>query len=419
MSRTEQSSPAQGSHPPADGRPLKKLRVLELGHFVAAPFATRLLADLGAEVIKIEPPGEGDPARGWGLAAEGQSIWWSVHGRGKQCITLDLKSDEGRKIALDLIGEVDAVIENYRPGQLERWGLGPAEIHARNPRCILVRISGYGQDGPYRDKVAFGVIGEAMGGIRHLTAFPPGVSELPPVRTGVSLADSVAAIYAAFGLMSAVYERDVVGTGRGRVVDVALYESIFSLLEGCLPEFGKLGVVRQPTGSTLPTNAPSNAYPCADGKWLIIAGNSDRIFVRLMQVIGRDDLANDARFATNWGRVQHAEELDAAIGAWTRTQTAAEAQALIEANQIPATRIYTIEDCANDPHYQARGMVQQIEDPRLGAMLHPGVLPRFDGVAAPVGRPGAPLGADTARVLEALAGIDAGALAALKNKGVV
>ncbi|MGL4242159.1 MAG: CaiB/BaiF CoA transferase family protein, partial [Beijerinckiaceae bacterium] len=319
------------------GRPLAGLRVLEFGHFIAAPFATRIMADLGAEIIKIEPPGEGDPARGWGLAVDGQSIWWSVHARGKSSVTLDLKSPEGREIALRLIEKADAVVENFRPGQLERWGLGPDAIAARNPRCILVRISGYGQDGPYRDKVAFGVIGEAMGGIRHLTAYPPGESELPPVRTGVSLADSLAAIYAAFGLMAAVYERDVVGTGRGRVVDVALYEAIFSLLEGCLPEFGKLGVVRQPTGSTLPTNAPSNAYPTSDGKWIIVAGNSDRIFARLMALIGRGDLAADPRMATNWGRVDNAAELDAAIAAWSKARTAAEAQDVLAANEIPAT----------------------------------------------------------------------------------
>lgn len=401
------------------GRPLTGLRVLELGHFVAAPFAARLLADLGAEVIKVEPPGEGDPARGWGLAAEGQSIWWSVHGRGKTCITLDLKSPEGRDLALKLIEEVDAVIENYRPGQLERWGLGPDEIRDRNPRCILVRISGYGQDGPYRDKVAFGVIGEAMGGLRHLTGFPPGATDLPPVRTGISLADSLAAIYAVFGLMSAVYERDVAGTGRGRVVDVALYESVFSLLEGCLPEYGKLGVIRQPTGSTLPTNAPSNAYPCADGKWIIIAGNSDRIFVRLMQLIGRDDLGNDPRFRANWGRVAHAPELDSAIAAWTRTQTSDAAQQLMEDNQIPATRIYTIADCASDPQYLARGMVQTVQDQGLGPVLHPGVLPRFDGVAASLNRPGARLGQDTETVLAKLAGLNADAVAALRDKGVV
>jgi crotonobetainyl-CoA:carnitine CoA-transferase CaiB-like acyl-CoA transferase len=399
--------------------PLKGLRVLELGHFIAAPFATRIMADLGAEIIKIEPPGEGDPARGWGLAIDGNSIWWSVHGRGKASVTVDLKSAEGREIILSLVEQVDAIVENFRPGQLERWGLGPVDIAARNPRCILVRVSGYGQDGPYRDKVAFGVIGEAMGGIRHLTAYPPGVSDLPPVRTGVSLADSVAAIYAAFGLMTAVYERDVVGTGKGRVVDVALYESIFSLMEGCLPEFGKLGIVRQPTGSTLPTNAPSNAYPTSDGKWIIIAGNSDRIFVRLMELIGRKDLANDPRMTSNWGRVEHAVELDTAIGSWTRQHTAAKVQDLLTENEIPGAPIYTIADCVSDPQYAARGMVREVADPVHGQLLHPGVLPRFDGVAADPPAPGPALGADTERVLSSMCGYSAETIKALKAKGVI
>lgn len=404
---------------PSAGRPLVGLRVLELGHFVAAPFATRLMADLGAEIIKVEPPREGDPARGWGLVADGQSIWWSVHGRGKSCITLDLKSSEGRDIALHLIEEVDAVVENYRPGQIERWGLGPDVIRARNPRCIVVRISGYGQDGPYRDKVAFGVIGEAMGGIRHLTGYPAGETTLPPVRTGISLGDSVAGLYAAFGLMAAVYERDIAGTGLGRVVDVALYESVFSLLEGCLPEFGKLGVVRQPSGSTLPTTAPSNAYPCSDGKWVIVAGNSDRIFARLAVLMGCPEYVRDPRFATNKDRVRHSSVLDAAIRRWTLGKKAAEAVALFANHEIPATTIYTIADISADPHFAARGMIREVDDPQLGSVLHPGVVPRFDGVAASPGRPGAPVGTDTDQVLSKLAGFDETRIEDLRSRGIV
>jgi crotonobetainyl-CoA:carnitine CoA-transferase CaiB-like acyl-CoA transferase len=399
--------------------PLTGLKVIELGHFIAGPFASRLLADLGAEVIKIEPPDGGDPARGWGLAVDGKSLWWSVHARHKKCIALDLKSDEGRDIALKLIAEADAVIENYRPGQLERWGIGPDSIKQMNPRCIVVRISGFGQYGPYRDKISFGVIGEAMGGIRHLTAYPTDTVDLPPVRTGVSLADSVAAIYAALGLLAAVYQRDVKKVNAGATVDVALYESIFSLLEGCLPEFSKLGVVRQPTGSTLPTNAPSNAYKCRDGSWICIAGNSDRIFARLVALIGHPELAVDAKYKTNWDRVAHAQDLDRIIGAWVAKQDARSAVALMDDNEIPASLIYTIADIADDAHFASRAMIQEVEDAQFGALLHPGIVPQFNGVATKVAWPGPTLGAHTGEILSGMLGMSRDAIDILRQKGVV
>jgi crotonobetainyl-CoA:carnitine CoA-transferase CaiB-like acyl-CoA transferase len=412
-----QKSMEAGATAPAG--PLAGLRVIELGHFIAGPFASRLLADLGAEVIKIEPPGDGDPARGWGLAVEGKSLWWSVHARHKKCITLNLKSEEGRAIALALMAEADAVIENFRPGQLERWGLGPDDIKKVNPECILVRISGFGQNGPYRDKVSFGVIGEAMGGIRHLTAYPPNTVGRPPGRTGVSLADSVAAIYGALGLLAAVYQRDVGRTRTGQTVDVALYESVFSLLEGCLPEFSKLGVVRQPTGSTLPTNAPSNAYRCRDGSWICIAGNSDRIFVRLMNLIGRPEVGANPKYQTNWDRVANAPELDGIIGNWTQTVDSAFAIASLEANEVPASLIYTVADCAADDHFAARGMVQPVEDATFGSILHPGIVPQFDGVARKVEQAGPELGAHTDEVLRDLLRMDETRIAALRQDGII
>ncbi|MFG1425110.1 CaiB/BaiF CoA transferase family protein [Roseixanthobacter glucoisosaccharinicivorans] len=404
----------------APAGPLAGLRVIELGHFIAGPFATRLLADLGAEIIKVEPPEGGDPARGWGIAVEGNSLWWSVHARHKKCITLDLKSPAGRDIALKLIAEADAVIENFRPGQLERWGLGPQEIKAVNPDCILVRISGFGQNGPYRDKVSFGVIGEAMGGIRHLTAYPPdGAVDLPPVRTGVSLADSLAGIYGVVGLLAAIYQRDVRKTRSGQLVDVALYEAVFSLMEGCLPEYSKLGVVRQPAGSMLPSTAPSNAYRCADGSWICIAGNSDRIFRRLMDLIGRPELADDPRYATNWSRVANVAQLDTLIAAWAIGQPARAAVEKLEASDVPASIIYTIADCVQDPHFDARGMIQQVEDAQFGPLLHPGIVPQFDGVSPKVAEPGPALGAHTEEVLSQLLGLDAAAVGKLRADGIV
>ncbi|WP_240048200.1 CaiB/BaiF CoA transferase family protein [Crenalkalicoccus roseus] len=361
--------------------PLTGLKILELGHYIAAPFATRLLADLGAEVIKVEPP-EGDPFRGWGSQVEGHSVWFSVHGRNKLSVTLDLKSEEGRAKVLRLARRADALVENFRPGYLERIGLGPAVLQEANPRLVIARISGYGQDGPYRDKPAFGAIGEAMGGLRHLTAYP-GQTELPPPRCGISISDDLAGMYAALAVVSACWGRDRGGAegGRGRVIDLDLVSSVFSLMEGMLPEYGLFGRVRQPTGAAIATAAPTNTYPCADGKWLAIAGNSDLIFRRLMAAIGRPELAEDPRFATNGLRCANVAPLDAAIAEWTRARTAAEAQAILEAAEVPCSRLYDIRDCAEDPHFRARRLVMEVEDPLLGRVLHPAAPFRLDGVA--------------------------------------
>ena len=384
--------------------PLAGLKVLEIGHYIAAPFCTRILADLGAEVIKVEPPG-GDPFRGWGASVDGHSVWFSVHGRNKLSVVLDLKRD--RDVMLRLASRADVLVENLRAGGLERLNLSPEALHAVNSRLVIARISGYGQDGPYRDKPAFGAIGEAMGGIRHLTAHPSGSSDLPPPRCGISISDDLAGLYAAIGLLSALWQRDVAGTARGRVVDVNLVDSVFSLMEGMLPEYAMDGRVRQPVGAAIETAAPTNTYPCADGRWLCIAGNSDLIFSRLMAAIGRPELARDPAYATNADRCARRTELDAAIATWTRTLPARDAEARLEAADVPCSRLYDIADCANDPHFRARGSVLEVTDPLIGPTLHPGPAIRFDGEKpeAVVGWPGPSAGVHTEYVLTELLGM--------------
>jgi crotonobetainyl-CoA:carnitine CoA-transferase CaiB-like acyl-CoA transferase len=389
--------------PPPRSGPLVGLKVLEIGHYIAAPFCTRILADLGAEVIKIEPPG-GDPFRGWGASVNGNSVWFSIHGRNKLSVALDLKRE--RATLLKLAARADVLVENLRAGQLERLGLGPDVLHAVNPRLVIARISGYGQDGPYRDKPSFGAIGEAMGGLRHLTGHPAGASELPPPRCGISISDDLAGMYAAIGLLSAVWQRDVAGTGRGRVIDVNLVDSVFSLMEGMLPEYAMDGRIRQPVGAAIETAAPTNTYPCADGRWLCVAGNSDLIFARLMKAIGRPELAADPRYATNGQRCTHRDELDAAITAWTRGLPAKEAEAALEAADVPCSRLFDIADCAQDPHFLARGSVLRVDDPLIGPTLHPGPTIRLDGdtPADVVGWAGPAAGAHTEYVRKVLLG---------------
>jgi len=393
---------------------LAGLKVLEIGHYIAAPFCTRILADLGAEVIKVEPPG-GDPFRGWGAAKDGHSVWFSIHGRNKLSVVLDLKQQHD--IALKLAARADVLVENLRAGQLERLGLAPSVLHEVNPRLVIARISGYGQDGPYRDKPAFGAIGEAMGGLRHLTAHPAGATELPPPRCGISISDDLAGLYAAIGLLAALWQRDATGartgtgsgtgTGRGRVIDVNLVESVFSLMEGMLPEYALDGRVRQPVGAAIETAAPTNTYPCADGRWLCIAGNSDLIFRRLMAAIGRPDLGADPRYATNGDRCARRDALDAAIAAWTKQLPARDAEAVLEAAEVPCSRLYDIADCAQDPHFLARKSVLRVDDPLIGPTLHPGPTIRLDGEAPEdvVGWPGPAAGTHTEYVLRELLGL--------------
>jgi crotonobetainyl-CoA:carnitine CoA-transferase CaiB-like acyl-CoA transferase len=388
--------------------PLVGLKVLELGHYIAAPFCTRILADLGAEVIKVEPPG-GDPFRGWGEAKDGHSVWFSIHGRNKLSIELDLKKD--RATLLKLAARADVLVENMRAGQLERLKIGPAELHSVNPRLVIARISGYGQDGPYRDKPAFGAIGEAMGGLRHLTGHPAGTSELPPPRCGISISDDLAGLYAAIGLLAAVWERDAKRAGpdggQGRIIDVNLVDSVFSLMEGMLPEYALDGRVRQPVGAAIATASPTNTYPCGDGKFLCVAGNSDLIFARLMAAIGRPELAADPAYATNLLRCRNRQPLDAAIAAWTQALVAKDAEEILERAEVPCSRLYDIADCSNDPHFLARKAVLPIEDPLIGPTLHPGPVIRMDGEAPEdvVRWTGPAAGAHTDFVLHTLLGL--------------
>ncbi|EPJ55909.1 MAG: hypothetical protein OFPI_02090 [Osedax symbiont Rs2] len=400
-------------------KPLQGLTVLELGHFIAAPHCTRLMADLGASVIKVEAPNSGDPIRSWGMMKEGNTLWWSVHGRGKQCITLNLKTERGIAIAKALIEQVDIVVENFRPGQLANWGLSYADMQQINSRIILVHISGYGQSGPYKDRVSFGSIGEAFGGIRHLTGYPKEVTDLPPVRTGVSLGDSLAGMFGVIGALSAVYQRDVAGTGVGREVDVALYESVFSLMEGALPEYGEFSAIRQPSGSAIPTAAPSNTYKCADGQWLAIGANGDKIFKRLCQIIGKPELGESDSYDSNPKRVANADMLDNLIENWTLTQQSAVAEQLLLDNDIPAGRLLNIEDCAKDPHYLARDMVMQVADPRFGEVTHPGVVPKFDQDDGSVSWPGPAVAAHNSQIYTELLGMDAATLIELEQQGVI
>lgn len=399
--------------------PLSGLRVVEIGHFVAAPFCTRLLGDLGADVIKIEPFG-GDPVRKWGQQINGRSLWWSIHGRNKRSLALDLKSSRARDIVLHVVAKADALVENFRPGQLDRLQLGPQALRAIKPDLVISHISGYGQTGPYRDRAAFGVIGEAIGGLRHLTNHPPGVTDLPPVRVGVSIGDSIAGLYAAFGLMSALWQRDrATGDGVGRTVDVALTESVFSMMEAMMPEYGALGTIKQPTGGAIATAAPSNAYPTADGGWVLIAANSEPLFARLVDLMDRPQLAADPRFDGNPARVAHAGVLDTIIGTWSRQHTGEALETLLNAANIPNSKVYTAADAADDPQYRFRGMVREVDDPAFGPVLHTGVVPHMPESPGAVRWPGPDIGQHSDEILRDLCGFDAPAIAELRAQGVV
>ena len=399
--------------------PLAGLHVLEIGHFVAAPFCTRLLGDLGADVIKIEPL-TGDPVRQWGSQVEGKSVWWSIHGRNKRSVTLNLKHPKAAGIVLQLAGKCDALVENFRPGQLAKLGLGDQALQAVRPGLVIAHISGFGQDGPYRDRAAFGVIGEAIGGLRHLTDHPPGTSKLPPVRVGISIGDSVAGLYAAFGIMASLWQRDRQGgDGRGLSLDVALTDSILSLMEGLLPEYGSMGKVRQPTGSRIVTAAPSNAYPTSDGKWILIAANSDPLFARLAKLIGHPEMALDPRFSGNLVRVENVTELDAIIAAWTQSLSAEEIDRRLTLADIPCTRVYTAVEIAADPQFRHRGMVREVEDAQLGRVLHSGVVPHIPQAPGSIRWPGPAIGAHTDEVLAELLGLATADIAALRKDRVI
>ena len=391
---------------------LDGLKVLELGQLIAGPFAAKTLADFGAEVIKIEPPGTGDPLRQWRLLKDGTSVWWQVQSRNKRSLALDLRQPEAQDIVRRLATECDVLIENFRPGAMEGWGLGPDELLRLNPRLIILRVSGYGQSGPYRDRPGFGVVAEAMGGLRHLTAEPGHV----PVRVGVSMGDTLAALHGVIGILLALQHRH--RTGEGQVVDVALYEAVFNCMESLLPEYSAFGAVRGPGGSALPGIAPSNAYRCQDGAYALVAGNGDSIFKRLMGVIGRPDLASDPALAHNAGRVARVDELDAAIGQWAAVLPVSAVLAALDAASVPAGRIYTVADIAADPHYQARGMLAQVAMDDGSALTVPGFVPKLSKTPGAHRRNAPALGQDTDAVLREI-GLTTAQIQALQARGIV
>ena len=392
--------------------PLSGLKVLELGQLIAGPFAAKTLADFGADVIKIEPPGMGDPLRKWRLLKDGTSVWWQVQSRNKRSLALDLKDPRAQDIVRQLAGDVDVLIENFRPGAMEGWGLGPDALLKINPRLIMLRISGYGQTGPYRDKPGFGVVAEAMSGLRHLTAEPGRV----PVRVGVSIGDTLASLHGVIGILLALQERQ--RSNQGQVIDVALYEAVFNCMESLLPEYSAFGAVRGAAGSALPGIAPSNAYRCKDGGYALIAGNGDSIFKRLMQTMNRNDLGQDPSLADNAGRVQRVAELDAAIEAWTLQHTVDEVLAALDKASVPAGRIYTVADIAADPHYRAREMIQQVQMDDGSTLDVPGIVPKLSRTPGSHRRNAPRIGQDTDDVLREM-GLSNDQIQQLKAQGIV
>jgi crotonobetainyl-CoA:carnitine CoA-transferase CaiB-like acyl-CoA transferase len=398
-------------------KPLDGIRVLEMGQLMAGPFAGTILAYFGAEVIKIEPPRTGDPVRVWRLMEGGTSLWWRSLGRNKKCITVDLRREEGRRIARELAFRSDVVIENFRPGTMERWGLGPEDVQAKNPGVVYARVSGYGQDGPYAGKPGYASVCEGVGGLRYVNGFP----DRPPVRPNLSLGDSLAGLHAALGVVMALYRRDAGRDGaaaEGQVVDVAIYEAVFNMMESLLPEFDRLGVVREREGAKLTGIVPTNTYRCADGQYVIIGGNGDSIFKRLMRAAGRPEMADDPRYATNADRVAHEAEVDGALSAWTATRSAAEVVAALEAAEVPVGRLYSAADIAGDPHYRARGMFEEVE---VGGrpLRVPAMVPKLSATPGGTEWPGPEVGAHNDEVLSGLLGYSPAEIARLSASGVI
>jgi crotonobetainyl-CoA:carnitine CoA-transferase CaiB-like acyl-CoA transferase len=393
--------------------PLTGIRVIEIGTLIAAPFAARLMAEFGAEVIKIESMGQGDPLRKWRKLHEGTSLWWYLQSRNKKSLALNLKSPEGIAIVKQLAESTDVLIENLRPGALEKLGLGWDVLHALNPKLTLVRISGYGQSGPYRDRPGFGAIGEAMGGIRYTTGTPGS----PPARVGVSLGDSLASMHAVMGALMSLL-RVKTGQGDGQIVDVSLAESVFNVMESLVPEYDMMGHVRERSGGALPGIAPSNTYPTGDGAYVVIAGNSDPIFKRLMNVIGRNDLGENPEFAHNDGRAAQSNLLDDAISRWSSSLPIDDVLQALEQAEVPAGRIYNVADIVADPHYQARGMILDAQLPGGASVKMPGIVPKLSDTPGGVNWQGPSLGQHTDSVLDSL-GLSAANIEQLKKDGVV
>jgi formyl-CoA transferase len=401
--------------------PLAGVKVIELGTLIAGPFCARLLAEFGAEVIKIEAPEGGDQIRGWRKMypesasgeAGGTSLWWYVQARNKKSLTLNLREPEAQEIVRRLASDADIVIENFRPGALEKWNLGWAQLSALNPRLIMVRLSGFGQDGPYRDRPGFGVVGESMGGMRYVTGYP----DRPPVRLGISIGDSIAALHGVIGAMMALHHRNVNG-GKGQYVDVALYEAVFNMMESLIPEFDVLGFKRERAGNELPGITPSNTYATRDGKYVIIGANNDSIFKRLMSAMGRDDLANDSALASNAGRAARARELDRAIEDWTREHDLDAVLDVLEQADVPSGRVYDAEDIVNDAHYAARRMIEQWKLPDGKPMKIPGIVPKLSETPGETRWLGPKLGEHNAEILSGL-GFTEEQQQNLKQRGII
>ena len=374
MSETQPSVRAREGRDTSGPGPLAGIRMIELGMLLAGPFAGRLLGDMGAEVIKVEPPGKPDPLRDWGHARyENHSLWWPVQSRNKKCVTLNLREPQGQELLLELVRVSDVVSENFRPGTLERWNLGYERLSEVNPGIVLARISGYGQTGPYAGRAGFAAVAEAMGGLRHINGFP----DQPPPRTGISLGDSLAAMFATQGILAALYHRDATGDGRGQVIDVSLMESSFALLESAVPEYDRLGLIRGPSGTGLKGVAPSNIFKARDGKWVVIAANQDNVFGRLCEAIGQPELATDERFSTHLARGANQEEIEQIVSDWSAQHDARDIDALLNEYGVVCGPIYTVADIFDDPQFEAREMLIEHEDPDFGSYVGPGIVPKF------------------------------------------
>lgn len=394
--------------------PLEGVKVIEMGSLIAGPFCSRLLGEFGAEVIKIEPPKKGDQLRQWRvLDSEGTSLWWYVQSRNKKCITLDCRTEQGLMIVKDLLADADVFIENFKPGTIAKWGLTKEVLKTINPGLITCHISGYGQDGPYHDRPGYGAIGEAMGGLRHLTGYP----DLPPTRVGVSIGDSVASLYSVIGILLSLYNRDT-HSGKGQEIDVALYEAIFSLMESMVPEYDQAQVIRERTGSTLPGIVPSNIYETKDEKFVVLAANGDNIFQRLLVTMNRVDLTGDQRFLTNDSRVKHVDFIEGLIKDWVVERELDECLALFNENGIPAGPIYNVEDMISDPHYQARQMIVDVNRSHGGTMKMPGIVPKLSDTPGAIKWEGPKLGEHNHEVLKNI-GITEEQIKKLYEEGVM
>jgi crotonobetainyl-CoA:carnitine CoA-transferase CaiB-like acyl-CoA transferase len=394
-------------------RPLQGLRVIEMGQLLAGPFTGTILAYFGAEVIKVEPPG-GDPIRGWRLLRDGTSLWYRSLGRNKKSVTLDLKSERGRELAGQLIDGADVVVENFRPGLMEKWGLGPDQVKERNPGLVYARISGYGQTGPYAGKPGYASVTEGFGGFRYIN----GESGQAPVRPNISMGDTLAAIHAALGIALALIQRAKPDCGKGQVIDVALYESIFNLMEGIVPEYDGAGIVREPSGTTVTGIVPTNTYCCDDGKYVVIGGNGDSIFKRLMTTAGRSDMAQNPAMADNAGRVEHQSEIDEALALWCASHSSEHIINTLEEVQVPVGPIYSVEDMMADPQYQARGMFEQVEIDGEPLKI-PAILPRLDSTPGRTDWPGQEIGSHNDEVLRDILRLDEDQIGQLRDDGVI